>query len=200
MKCDGEEGLSYVKGGFIKVESGRHRNLYGKIEGIDEDNSRIMVRLTLSDEVVSLSRFVVCLVTKKEYKREAKILKMEAKLESLLERCLASETECEKLRSTTAELRKKYDDSLTAMQDLERENQTLQMETQKHLTRKWLEDSEVDSCTNCPKIFSVTVRKHHCRNCGKIFCHECSSKQATVASSKKPVRVCDTCFKEVLNH
>ncbi|CAM1154217.1 Uncharacterised protein g11120 [Pycnogonum litorale] len=29
MKCDGEEGLSYIRG-FIKVDRGRHRNLYGE--------------------------------------------------------------------------------------------------------------------------------------------------------------------------
>lgn len=39
--------------------------------------------------------------------------------------------------------------------------------------------------------------QHHCRNCGNIFCNECSTKSATVASSKKPARVCDVCYAEV---
>ncbi|CAL1292517.1 unnamed protein product [Larinioides sclopetarius] len=131
-------------------------------------------------------------------------LELEAKLEnaleernSLLERCLKSETECERLQKTTADLRRKYDDCVAALQELGRENQTLQVENMKHTTRKWADDDTVTHCTACGKHFTVTIRKHHCRNCGNIFCNECSSKTATVAASKRPVRVCDICYDEV---
>ena len=69
-----------------------------------------------------------------------------------------------------------------------------QLELEKLLGRKWTEDSDVISCTLCQKEFSLIVRKHHCRNCGQIFCNECSSKMAPIASNKKPVRVCDACY------
>lgn len=39
--------------------------------------------------------------------------------------------------------------------------------------------------------------QHHCRHCGNIFCAECSSRNALTPSSKKPVRVCETCFEEL---
>ena len=42
-------------------------------------------------------------------------------------RCLASESETEKLRSKNAEMRRKMDDSMAALQELGRENQTLQV-------------------------------------------------------------------------
>ena len=45
--------------------------------------------------------------------------------------------------------------------------------------------------------FSITNRKHHCRNCGQIFCSDCSSKQATMENYKKPQRVCESCFGEL---
>jgi hypothetical protein len=48
-----------------------------------------------------------------------------------------------------------------------------QLELEKLLGRKWTEDSDVISCTLCRKEFSLIVRKHHCRNCGQIFCNEC---------------------------
>ncbi|GFW77837.1 early endosome antigen 1 [Trichonephila clavipes] len=131
-------------------------------------------------------------------------LELEAKLEnaleernSLLERCLKSETECERLQKISTDLRRKYDDCVAALQELGRENQTLQVENMKHITRKWADDGEVSHCTACGKLFSLTIRKHHCRNCGNIFCNECSAKTATVAASKNPVRVCDICYDEV---
>ncbi|CAF3845484.1 unnamed protein product [Rotaria magnacalcarata] len=64
--------------------------------------------------------------------------------------------------------------------------------------RRWLNDDDVNSCLKCKETFSVTQRKHHCRNCGNIFCDSCSSKTAIVAaSSKKPQRVCDNCYKDL---
>ena len=72
-----------------------------------------------------------------------------------------------------------------------------QMETMKLAGRKWADDSEVLNCNTCAKAFSVTVRRHHCRNCGQIFCHDCSSKQAPLEANKKSVRVCDSCYNEL---
>ncbi|XP_038215479.1 rabenosyn-5 [Zerene cesonia] len=38
----------------------------------------------------------------------------------------------------------------------------------------WLDGSSVKLCPNCAKSFSLTKRKHHCRLCGSILCHDCS--------------------------
>ena len=35
----------------------------------------------------------------------------------------------------------------------------------------WLRDEAVDKCMKCSAEFTFTERKHHCRDCGKIFCH-----------------------------
>uniref|UniRef100_A0A8D2LPY5 Early endosome antigen 1 n=1 Tax=Varanus komodoensis TaxID=61221 RepID=A0A8D2LPY5_VARKO len=115
----------------------------------------------------------------------------------LLERCLKSEGEIEKLQSKLMDARRKLDDTTAAMQELGRENQSLQIKHTQALNRKWAEDNEVQNCMACGKGFSVTVRRHHCRQCGNIFCAECSSKNALTPSSKKPVRVCDTCFNDL---
>ncbi|XP_037579289.1 early endosome antigen 1 [Dermacentor silvarum] len=131
-------------------------------------------------------------------------LELEAKLENalderraLLDRCLRSEGEAETLRINAADLRRRLDDSLAALHELGRENQLLQMDNAKHQGRKWADDSQVTHCTGCEKLFTVTIRKHHCRNCGNIFCNECSAKSAATASSRKPVRVCDNCYSEL---
>ncbi|GAB6029047.1 early endosome antigen 1 [Chamberlinius hualienensis] len=177
----------------------------------EQTKARFEMQVTTLQENLSTLRGDVTIHQDKVKVLEARIdeimgekLETEAKLENavderraLLERCLSSEADCEKLRTATSELRKKFDDALSALHELGRENQTLQMETAKLCNRKWTDDAEVDHCLACQKMFSVTFRKHHCRNCGNIFCNECSSKSATITAYKKPVRVCDGCFNEI---
>ncbi|GLV31974.1 uncharacterized protein CBL_07734 [Carabus blaptoides fortunei] len=57
----------------------------------------------------------------------------------------------------------------------------------------WAEDKGVTNCKSCRKEFNITRRRHHCRNCGDIFCNSCSDNTMALPSSAKPVRVCDEC-------
>lgn len=51
-------------------------------------------------------------------------------------------------------------------------------------------------CHHCRVEFSFTQRKHHCRNCGQIFCAQCSAKACTLPKFgiEKEVRVCEPCY------
>lgn len=111
--------------------------------------------------------------------------------------CSQWETEVDRLKFNAVELRRRLEDSQAALHELGRENQSLQMENAKLQGRKWADDSEVGDCHGCQRDFTLTVRKHHCRNCGQIFCNECSSKSTSVGNSRKPLRVCESCFKEL---
>lgn len=58
---------------------------------------------------------------------------------------------------------------------------------------------EGDCCHRCRTNFNITNRKHHCRNCGQIFCNKCWGKSGFAqVSDEKEVRVCDTCY-DLLN-
>ncbi|XP_014291704.1 RUN and FYVE domain-containing protein 2 isoform X2 [Halyomorpha halys] len=57
----------------------------------------------------------------------------------------------------------------------------------------WISDKEATHCYICHTVFTMTKRKHHCRNCGKIFCSSCCANYIPVSSSSKPVRICDEC-------
>uniref|UniRef100_A0A0R3WS25 FYVE-type domain-containing protein n=1 Tax=Hydatigena taeniaeformis TaxID=6205 RepID=A0A0R3WS25_HYDTA len=81
--------------------------------------------------------------------------------------------------------------------DLGRQNQALQITQDRLTNRQWISDDSVQSCSNCQKDFSISVRKHHCRHCGKVFCQACSSKKTATSASKDPLRVCDGCFAEL---
>uniref|UniRef100_A0A6Q2WX61 Early endosome antigen 1 n=1 Tax=Esox lucius TaxID=8010 RepID=A0A6Q2WX61_ESOLU len=128
---------------------------------------------------------------------EATVQNNQDERRALLERCVKGEGEMEKLQAKIVEMRRKLDDTTAAMQELGRENQSLQIKQSQSLTRKWAEDHEVQNCMACGKGFSLAIRKHHCRHCGNIFCAECSAKNALTPSSKKPVRVCETCFEDL---
>ncbi|KAG5897193.1 hypothetical protein JTB14_022548 [Gonioctena quinquepunctata] len=63
----------------------------------------------------------------------------------------------------------------------------------------WVKDNSANQCASCNKEFNLTRRRHHCRNCGEIFCHACSDNTMSLPSSAKPVRVCDDCHMLLTN-
>ncbi|KAG2257196.1 hypothetical protein Bca4012_094367 [Brassica carinata] len=63
----------------------------------------------------------------------------------------------------------------------------------------WVPDEAVSKCTSCGSDFGAFLRRHHCRNCGDVFCDKCSQGRiALTAEENAPeVRVCDRCMAEV---
>ncbi|KAL5198154.1 hypothetical protein ABZP36_001666 [Zizania latifolia] len=63
----------------------------------------------------------------------------------------------------------------------------------------WVPDEAAKKCYSCAVDFSPFNRRHHCRNCGEIFCDKCSQgRNALTAKDNAPlVRVCDRCLAEV---
>ncbi|XP_072368151.1 lateral signaling target protein 2 homolog isoform X2 [Scyliorhinus torazame] len=61
---------------------------------------------------------------------------------------------------------------------------------------EWIADSACNQCMSCKAPFTIIRRRHHCRNCGKIFCSRCSSQSAPLPwfGQMKPVRVCTHCY------
>ncbi|XP_056444788.1 G-patch domain and KOW motifs-containing protein [Gadus chalcogrammus] len=69
-----EEDLVLGPGGCVLVESGAHKELYGKIEGVDPDNARVVVKLAIGGQTVTISQYGIKLVDRKEYERNSKDL------------------------------------------------------------------------------------------------------------------------------
>ena len=86
----------------------------------------------------------------------------------------------------------------------------------------WVDDMTVNNCHQCNIKFTLVNRKHHCRNCGKIYCHNCSNNFISIPNKIKTVdkqynyldyktyldflninnkqeRVCSKCYKNILD-
>ena len=66
------------------------------------------------------------------------------------------------------------------------------------LKKYWMPDSACKECFECQTKFSLIVRRHHCRICGRIFCNTCCS-QTIPGVLLRPdlqgnLRVCNQCL------
>lgn len=61
---------------------------------------------------------------------------------------------------------------------------------------EWMRNEDTPSCMRCASAFSLSRRKHHCRQCGGVFCHGCSDHRMPLLALGyiEPVRVCDGCI------
>lgn len=98
---------------------------------------------------------------------------------------------CEEQEQALQEMGQHLSQSKMKMEDIKEVNKALKGHT-------WLKDDEVMQCKQCQREFSISRRKHHCRNCGDIFCNSCSSNELSLPSYPKPVRVCDVCHNLLL--
>ncbi|KAI1717947.1 ankyrin repeats (3 copies) domain-containing protein [Ditylenchus destructor] len=56
--------------------------------------------------------------------------------------------------------------------------------------------AEGEQCSECDAKFTLTMRKHHCRHCGRLVCAKCSEHQMPIVKYNlaKNVRVCALCY------
>ncbi|XP_074596039.1 rabankyrin-5 [Brevipalpus obovatus] len=56
--------------------------------------------------------------------------------------------------------------------------------------------TEGDACSECNNRFTLALRKHHCRHCGRLLCSRCSAKMTTIPkfNLNRSVRVCEICY------
>lgn len=133
--------------------------------------------VTLESQTVQIARLVARI---DELERETRgVIKLREQKDELEKRCKDYEQSLEEIGNQLRESR------------LEVEN--LKENSAVFLDSQWKDDKQVKQCNLCQQAFSVTKRKHHCRLCGNVFCQTCSDNKMELASSSKPVRVCDIC-------
>lgn len=103
------------------------------------------------------------------------------------------EDQLKQLKVDSVELKKKIVKLVREKDTLWKQNDSLQFLQKLQATDKWMDNDEADSCLQCSTAFSFTLRKHHCRLCGRIFCHNCSNNWLMTTASSRPTRVCNAC-------
>lgn len=123
-----------------------------------------------------------------------------AELRTQLQQLQGLHTELEELKQEKQQLQQICEQQEQALQEmgLHLSQSKLKMEDFKEVNKAlkghaWLKDDEATQCKQCQKEFSIARRKHHCRNCGDIYCNSCSSYELALPSYPRPVRVCDMC-------
>ncbi|XP_062261668.1 myotubularin-related protein 4 isoform X2 [Platichthys flesus] len=60
---------------------------------------------------------------------------------------------------------------------------------------RWVPDHMASHCFNCDSEFWIAKRRHHCRNCGNVFCKDCCHLKLPIPDQQlyDPVLVCNTC-------
>ncbi|KAK2910822.1 hypothetical protein Q8A67_002955 [Cirrhinus molitorella] len=61
---------------------------------------------------------------------------------------------------------------------------------------EWFSDHPASRCYGCERTFWLAARKHHCRNCGNVFCASCCDQKVSVASQqlREPKHTCQACY------
>lgn len=113
--------------------------------------------------------------------------------------------ELQELKQEKQQLQQRCEQQEQALQEmgLHLSQSKLKMEDFKEVNKAlkghaWLKDDEATQCKQCQKEFSISRRKHHCRNCGDIYCSSCSGNELALPSYPRPVRVCDRCHSLLL--
>uniref|UniRef100_A0A8P4GH56 RUN and FYVE domain-containing protein 1 n=1 Tax=Dicentrarchus labrax TaxID=13489 RepID=A0A8P4GH56_DICLA len=126
-------------------------------------------------------------------------------LRTQLQQLQGLHTELQDLKQEKQQLQQTCEQQEQALQEmgLHLSQSKLKMEDFKEVNKAlkghaWLKDDEATQCKQCQKEFSIARRKHHCRNCGDIYCNNCSSNELALPSYPRPVRVCDMCHSLLL--
>ncbi|XP_041915976.1 myotubularin-related protein 3 isoform X2 [Alosa sapidissima] len=71
-----------------------------------------------------------------------------------------------------------------------------QVEQREPEMTRWYPDHLATHCYGCETKFWLAARKHHCRNCGNVFCASCCDQKVAVPNQQlfEPNRVCKACY------
>eukprot|EP01137_Pigoraptor_chileana_P025710 Opistho-2@95564 len=121
--------------------------------------------------------------------------------EAMAQEAAASSTEIESARDAIAHggsARERAQTELPSSGSMSPPTRATRSQTSVALASKapaWVPDASCRTCGECKRSFGAVVRRHHCRNCGQIFCAQCAHTFIEIPryGYDRPVRVCNNC-------
>ena len=167
------------------------KQLTEEIQQLHSDLGLIQQQLTDSESKIRSLTATVDSITVEKQLAEGSVRDSEAEKGGLLERVVAEEKKYSDLAAKFNTLVQELKERTSAMEELAEENQELVKKINEVSSRQWESSSGIKQCKGCNSNFTVKRRKHHCRNCGQVFCNSCTPHSAKTTTSKKAVRVCE---------
>ncbi|BFZ06362.1 hypothetical protein BsWGS_09401 [Bradybaena similaris] len=104
------------------------------------------------------------------------------------------DSEIKSLQSDNEQIKKKLVKLVKDKDTLWHKTDELVTEQKRILGDRWQENARVTHCPQCRMEFSLFVRKHHCRVCGRIFCWSCSDFWIDSPNDDRKIRACKPCY------
>nr|XP_046266347.1 myotubularin-related protein 4 isoform X2 [Scatophagus argus] len=138
------------------------------------------------------------------YKQEVEVLRLQV-------RQLQMRLESKQYSTPPSEPDVDYEDDITCLRESDNSNEedSLSTHSEDRLSEgswdrverrdtevtRWVPDHMASHCFNCDCEFWIAKRRHHCRNCGNVFCKDCCHLKLPIPDQQlyDPVLVCNTC-------
>ncbi|XP_030601661.1 myotubularin-related protein 4 isoform X2 [Archocentrus centrarchus] len=138
------------------------------------------------------------------YKQEVEVLRQQV-------RQLQMRLESKQYGTPPSEPDIEYEDDITCLRESDNSNEedSLSTHSEDRLSEgswdrvepkdtevtRWVPDHMASHCFNCDCEFWIAKRRHHCRNCGNVFCKDCCHLKLPIPDQQlyDPVLVCNTC-------
>ncbi|XP_076024391.1 phosphatidylinositol-3,5-bisphosphate 3-phosphatase MTMR4 isoform X2 [Genypterus blacodes] len=138
------------------------------------------------------------------YKQEVEVLRQQV-------RQLQMRLESKQYGSPPSEPDIDYEDDITCLRESDNSNEedSLSTHSEDRLSEgswdrverrdtevtRWVPDHMASHCFNCDCEFWIAKRRHHCRNCGNVFCKDCCHLKLPIPDQQlyDAVLVCNTC-------
>ncbi|XP_072302735.1 phosphatidylinositol-3,5-bisphosphate 3-phosphatase MTMR4 isoform X2 [Eucyclogobius newberryi] len=143
------------------------------------------------------------------YKQEVEVLRQQV-------RQLQMKLESKQYGSPPSEPDIDYEDDITCLRESDNSNEddSLSSHSEDRLSEgswdrvepkdtevtRWVPDHMASHCFNCDSEFWIAKRRHHCRNCGNVFCKDCCHLKLPIPDQQlyDPVLVCTICHDHLL--
>ncbi|XP_071103963.1 FYVE and coiled-coil domain-containing protein 1-like isoform X1 [Haliotis cracherodii] len=159
-------------------------SLTSQLKERNEDNNKLTEKLQMTETELVSERDA----------RERLETDMESVEEKYSQQLHDKDEEITGLKADMKQLKRKLLKLIKDKDQLWQKTDQLAYQQKVQAKETWMDNSTATNCLKCKAEFSIWLRRHHCRLCGRIYCWKCVDHWVMTAHSSKKERVCDECI------